>query len=268
MRASGAPERIGRESYQNVDPACGPLQRLFTRCGNLFYHRVVPEDHRVIFDFYRYRSFFSILLPGLEMPRNTRLTPVPVDVPAIRGPFAVIMPGANQVFREWPADRFAQVARLLFSTYGLRTVILGAAADKPKALAMQHAVPALRMDNLCGDLSLPQMVYLMSQCTIGITNESGGIHLLAALDKPGVAIANGNRFGWFYPYPQDVSNSVSYVYPPDFYAQPLNWDQRKELYRGAKYHPIEDVSPDTVMERVAAVLGESPVHDPIQETRN
>jgi ADP-heptose:LPS heptosyltransferase len=92
------------------------------------------------------------------------------------------------------------------------------------------------VENLCGQLTLPQVVYLMSQCAIGVTNDSGGIHLLAALNKPGVAVSNYFSFGFFHPYPPEISNSVSFVYPQAFYALPLTMEQRKVIYGGGNKH--------------------------------
>jgi hypothetical protein len=263
MFATHAAKRIGREAYDSVEAARRGSRALASEMGNLGYDRLSAENPRVIFVFHRDQIFFSGLLPGLDMPRHTRLTPVPVAVPEINGPFAVIMPGANLPFREWPPDRFAQVARALFLTHGLRIVILGSATDRLKGEAMQQAAPEIAMENLCGTLSLPQMIYLMSRCVLGITNESGGAHVLAALDRPGVTVSTGNQFGWFFPYPREISTSVSYVYPPDFYAQALSWDERVELYRGSKYS-LEGVLAEAVIERATAVLHGLPFHDPLQ----
>ncbi len=262
--ATRAAERIGRESYSRAASPEGRVRTFFDELGDLFYHRIEPEDSGVVFDFHRYSAFFSKLLPGVEMPADTRVTPVPVPVPEIEGPFAVLMPGASQPFRQWPLQCFAEVARHLHATYGLRVVILGSPGDRPKAVDVQGAAPEIPMQNLCGDLTLPQMVWVIHQCVIGLTNESGGAHLFAALDKPAVAVANGNRFGWFHPYPKEFSSSVSFVYPPAFLAEKLTWEQRKEAYRAdAKYHPLEELSAEAVMERIDAVLKGTVANDPI-----
>jgi ADP-heptose:LPS heptosyltransferase len=264
--ASRASERIGRESYVAVESAVRDLRSFDADIGDIFYNHIEPEQRDVIFEFYRYRSFFSRILPGLDMPKDTRFTPLQVPVPEIGDTFAVIMPGANQAFRQWPPECFAQVARHLYSTYGMRIVILGNHSDKSKAAVMRKAAPEIPMENLCGELSLPQIVWLVSRCTIGLTNDSGGLHLLAALDKLGVAVVNGNRFGWFYPYPKEFLPSISFVYPPGFLAEELTWDQRTEAYReDGKYHRICDISPDAVVERIAAILQGSTLHNPMPE---
>jgi ADP-heptose:LPS heptosyltransferase len=168
----------------------------------------------------------------MELPKNTRLTPIPVPLPRITEPFAIFMPGASDAFREWPPDRFAQIARHLSETRGLRIVVLGTKADSPKAIAVQQAVPTASVENLCGQLSLPQVAFLMSRCVVGVTNDSGGIHLLAALNKPGVAVSNCFSFGFFHPYPREISDSVNFVYPQAFYAlPPLDATTQGDLWR-------------------------------------
>ena len=263
MRASGARERFGRWICR--DTPAGQSGGRKMRLGNKFYTPLVEHD-RVIFDFLRHQSLFSVALQGINLPENTRLIPIPVPVPKIEGPFAVLMPGASDAFREWPPEQFAQVARHLFETRGLCILVLGTQADSAKAAAIQRAAPGIAVENWCGQLTLPQIVYLMSQCVVGVTNDSGGIHLLAALNKPGVAISNCFSFGWFHPYPREISDSVSFVYPQAFYDLPLSMEQRKVIYGGGKHFPITDVLPENVIERIEALLERRPIDDPFAET--
>jgi ADP-heptose:LPS heptosyltransferase len=265
VRATCAGERIGRESPQNPLAGPGEPKNYQTTAGDFFYTRLIRDDHYVTFAFYRDRAFFSAVLPGIKMPENTRLTPIKVPLPEITEPFAVFMPGASEKFREWPPERFAEVARHLYKTRGLRGVILGSAADRTKGAAMQQAAPEIPWENLCGQLTLAQVVGLISRCAAGLTNDSGGIHILAALDRPGVAISNCFSFGWFHPYPKEVSTAVSYIYPEAFYASPLSWNERKEIYGRTKYLSITDVSIQPVLDRLDAVLDRRPYDDPIQK---
>ncbi len=264
MRATCAPQRIGREAIQNPYASNPKLINPYPAIADLCYTRLLKEDHHVTFDFYRNRYFFSNVLPGVPLPQNTRLNPIPVPVPEIPGPFAVMFPGASEAFREWPPECFAQVARYLFLTHGLRSIVLGSKADRVKGQAIVQAASDVPVNDFCGRLTLPQVVYLMSLCRIGLANDSGGVHGLAAVGKPGVAISNTYSFGFFHPYPQEISDMVSFVYPPAFYALDLPWAQRKEIYGRKKHFSITDVSTAIVIERIAAVLRGNREIDPIQ----
>lgn len=266
MRASGARERLGRwVTRGRSDDVAGQVT-----LGSTFYTPLVEPD-QVIFDFHRHLALFSRILPAVELPADTRLAPVPVPLPETAraamgaGPFAILMPGASDAFREWPPDHFAQAARHLHQTRNLRFVVLGTRADAAKAEAIEKAAPRVPMGNLCGGLTLSQVVYMLSLSVGGITNDSGGIHILAALGKPGVAVSNGVSFGYFHPYPRSISATVSFVYPRAFYDLPLTLQERKILYGGGAHFPIADVTVAGVVERFEALLDGRPFHDSIQE---
>jgi ADP-heptose:LPS heptosyltransferase len=263
--ATGAVERIGQQGFQNPKVSSRELKREHIELETFAYTKLVLKDHRVSFEFYRNYSFFQQAVPGVRLPQNTRFTAIPVEIPTIDGPFAALLPGASESFREWPPERFAEVGRQLFLNHGLRPVIIGSQADSSKAQVIQQFIPEIPTLNLCGTMTLTQVVYLMSKCEIGITNDSGGIHLLAALNKFGVAVSNCNSFGFFSPYPKQISDKVSFVYPPAFYAMTLTWEERKELLgRKQKYFAIEEIPTEAVVARAGTLLRGIPHNDPIQ----
>ena len=71
------------------------------------------------------------------------------------------MPGASVSFREWPPERFAQIALHLYRSEGMRSLICGMETDRSKAEAIISAAPNVPIDNLCGRLSLLQMICLI-----------------------------------------------------------------------------------------------------------
>jgi ADP-heptose:LPS heptosyltransferase len=261
MRASGARERLGRWVTRDMS---SQNEARKVKLGSTFY-TPLAEHHQVIFDFHRHLALFSVILPAVDLPKNTRMNAIPVPVPDVEGPFAILMPGASEAFREWPPERFAAVARHLHSTRQLRLLVLGTKADSPKAEAIRRAAPGVPVESLCGKLTLSQVVYMMSRSAGGVTNDSGGIHILAALGKPAVAVSNGVSFGYFHPYPPEISSTVSFVYPQAFYDLPLTLQERKILYGGGEHLSITDVTPASVIDRFEALLDHRPYRDPIQE---
>ena len=69
----------------------------------------------------------------------------------------------------------------------MRFAILGGAEDKPLGGIVAHADPE-RCFNLCGQTSLPEMVEWVRLCDLMITNDTGPMHVAAALGKPLVAL--------------------------------------------------------------------------------
>ena len=99
-----------------------------------------------------------------------------------------IQPGARWPNKRWPVENFAALVRLLTEKFsGARFAILGGAEDKPLGGIISRADPE-RCFNLCGQTSLPEMVEWVRLCDLMITNDTGPMHVAAALGKPLVAL--------------------------------------------------------------------------------
>jgi heptosyltransferase II len=89
--------------------------------------------------------------------------------------------------KRWFPDRYAAVADSLADRYNARIVIFGSPNDlqtvKEVEAAMKHK-PVI----LAGRTTLGQLIGLIAECRLLITNDSGPMHLAAALDVPQVAI--------------------------------------------------------------------------------
>lgn len=98
------------------------------------------------------------------------------------GPYAVLMPGTNWETKRWPARRFAALVEPLRKRLGLATVVVGAR----DVLELAGQIPATA--NLAGKTSLRQLVAVLQEAALVIANDSGPMHIAAALGRPLVAI--------------------------------------------------------------------------------
>jgi heptosyltransferase-2 len=89
--------------------------------------------------------------------------------------------------KRWLPERFAGLADRLIGALDADVLIFGSAAERPLAEeiagAMKHT-PVI----VAGDTSLRQLLALMARCRFMVTNDSGSMHLAAALGVPLVAI--------------------------------------------------------------------------------
>ena len=110
-------------------------------------------------------------------------------------PVLALCPGAEfGESKRWPGEYFAAVARTLIAR-GWRVRILG--SDREAALGNEIraaiAHPAReRCSNLAGKTSLGEAVDLLAGVTAVVSNDSGLMHVTAALGKPLVAIYGGS----------------------------------------------------------------------------
>lgn len=100
----------------------------------------------------------------------------------------VLLPGARWFNKRWPVEYFCDLAkRLARHQAGLRLVVLGSKSDMPLGQAIQKAAPEAVWD-LSGRTGLPEMVEWIRQSSLVISNDTGPMHVAAALGKPVVAL--------------------------------------------------------------------------------
>lgn len=99
----------------------------------------------------------------------------------------ILCPGAEfGPSKQWPADYYAKVANEVLQA-GWQVWILGSSKDAAIADTIQHQT-AFRCCNFAGKTTLTQAIDLMSFAKTVITNDSGLMHIAAALDKSVIAL--------------------------------------------------------------------------------
>lgn len=165
------------------------------REGARGYYDVVvrrPSFHTHAVDWY-----LEVLRP-LGVPATSRfewLPPRPDVAAGIRARWPVeqarwvaLQPGARWLNKRWPLESFAELLRLLAEARtDLRFAVLGGAEDCALGEAVTRATPARCLD-LTGKLSLPEMVEWLRLSELMVTNDTGPMHVAAALGTPVVGL--------------------------------------------------------------------------------
>jgi heptosyltransferase-2 len=109
-------------------------------------------------------------------------------LPETNKPLIGIAPGATYgPAKRWLTERFAQAGDRLGQDLDAQVVLFGGQSDRE--IAEQVRGQALTgMINLAGRTSLTETVYLISQCQLFISNDSGLMHVAGAMNIPTVAV--------------------------------------------------------------------------------
>jgi ADP-heptose:LPS heptosyltransferase len=91
--------------------------------------------------------------------------------------------------RRWPLEYYRElIQRILTSFRSLRIVLIGSKEEAPYVAALMSSLPpSPHLVNLCGLISVRQLVLLLHRSHLFIGNDSGPLHLAAAAGIPTVS---------------------------------------------------------------------------------
>jgi heptosyltransferase-2 len=191
LRQAGVPERWGYATSAR---------------GLLLTRKSQPERSSGI---HHHADYFRALIRGLGItvddgpPRveATAATRAKTDallaqlrVPADAAMVGLAPGAAYGEAKQWPPDRVAALAARLVRDRGVTCVMVGAAHDKPAARAIEtwlraHAPDTVsRVLDLAGRTSVAGLIGLTERCRAFVSNDSGAMHVAAAMSRPVVAI--------------------------------------------------------------------------------
>ncbi len=134
---------------------------------------------------------------SLDSPKEFHIVPTGADKDHVQrflgsigrggSPLICISPSARWESKRWPADRFSELAHRLVTELNAAIIFIGSAQDSllVDKIASFRDFPYL---NATGATTLRQLAHLLSLCDLLITNDSGPMHLAAAMRVPTVSI--------------------------------------------------------------------------------
>lgn len=157
-----------------------------------------PElDRWLRYVFYQPEVFRYLEVAGLvgvsPATVSPRLHVTPADLAEARSvlgepdrPRIALHPGASDPRRRWPAERFAEVADRLVAD-GYDVFVTGTSQERDLAGQVVDAA-RVPLRSLAGELSLGGLLGFFTGCAVVIANDTGPVHVAAAVGTPTVGI--------------------------------------------------------------------------------
>lgn len=121
----------------------------------------------------------------------------------IKDDYYVFFPAGSVKQKFWPPERFAKVADYVCRKTKLKCVILGAKSEKwvSELIYMNvHSSTEPYIIDLCGKTSINDVIDIIGNSKLVVTNDTSGVHIACATNVPSVGIAGGWHFDRFLPY--------------------------------------------------------------------
>jgi heptosyltransferase-2 len=113
-------------------------------------------------------------------------------------PLLGLNPGAEYgPAKRWPVERFAAAGRAIHARAEVAWLVFGGQGDIPLAASLEAVLRESNraggkedfpLKNVCGQTTLRELMALLTHCRVLLTNDTGPMHVAAALDTPVVAL--------------------------------------------------------------------------------
>ena len=174
---------------------------LWTRSRAVFRPQFT-EEHRAV-------QLARVL--GLDTPPQPRIwcSGVRWDraahlVPESDAPLLAFGPAANWCGKQWPANRFAELAARLTAPSGpypgARILLMGGPGEQEMAQPLLRAIPPGRAIDLVGRVDLLTAYACLRKAVLYIGNDSGLMHLAAAAGIPTLGLFGPSREVHYAPW--------------------------------------------------------------------
>ena len=164
-----------------------------------------------------------------------------------------IFPGALHKTKMYPLDKLAEFINIIPEDWKCKFLILGSGSEKDLAEELATKFK-LDLTNLCGEFDIPNLIGVIDQFDGMISNDSGPMHIAAALGIPQIAIfgATHPKLG-FAPL-----NKRSVVLSSNISCQPCS------LHGGDRcpkkhFLCMKSISPELIKDSLARILNSNSI---------
>lgn len=184
-----------------------------------------------------------------------RLPKIPFDIPIYdqlkSKEYAVVFPGASVEYRMWPINYFLKTVNYI----PYPTIVL-CGSQQEKKLA-EEFIFAYKGDkniiNLVGATNLLELISVISNAKIVISNETSASHISVATRTPSICLLGGGHYGRFHPYKADIIDDDDTKALPivvnthDMNCFNCNWICKHPLQNG-RWKCIDEITTEKVIE--------------------
>jgi lipopolysaccharide heptosyltransferase II len=114
-------------------------------------------------------------------------------------PWLVLAAGSRWLTKRWLPEHFAELAGRAQAEFGGSVLFIGGPDEAHLSAAVRERLHGPSLD-LTGRTALPQLAAILARADVMLANDTGPLHLAAALGRPVVAPYTCTKVAWTGPY--------------------------------------------------------------------
>jgi ADP-heptose:LPS heptosyltransferase len=148
-----------------------------------------------------------------EVPQDLHLFPIYKNTVSEKNntsKYIVINPNASdlRIERRWAAQNFTALIKLILEKYPHQDLVLiGAPSEKEYTQTVSNSINSDRLTNMAGKTTMDELIVLIKNAQLVITNDTGPMHLAFACNTPTVCL-----FGPCSPQQYGTQKNATIIY--------------------------------------------------------
>lgn len=153
--------------------------------------------------------------------------------------YAVFVPGSAHDDKCWPVENFAALAEKINAQFGMSIIATGTEPEKAVVEKIKN-IANVTITDLAGKTNIPQLIALLKNAKLVVSNDTGPGHIAAALNVPVILIFGRSNPARVAPYKRP--NCFTAVAPNDRGFKPDSIDPA---------HNIANITVEEVFEKIS-----------------
>jgi ADP-heptose:LPS heptosyltransferase len=256
VKSAKSEQKVGLKGVNEYMPE--KIKKLYNSIYSILFPKIFENPHESEINAYfvaelRNDKVIKIQIPEfILLERDRKESEVLMKKYNLQGRrFIVICPGGGEaIYRRWPVERYARIIDFI-SSFGFQVVLVG--SKKEKELAQKIMVLSnTDIINICGETSIFVLAAVLQKALLYIGNDSGVLHIAAAVKTPTLCIMGGGHFTRFFPY--TFSSTQEIVYDSEMKCKNDNWRCARNSQNGTPAPCISNISLEMVKEKIEMML--------------
>jgi ADP-heptose:LPS heptosyltransferase len=167
-------------------------------------------------------------------------------------PVLALSPAANWIGKQWPAKSFSILVNQFLENHEAKVAVFAAPQERSIVQPILNGIPRDKRIDLVGRLSLLETAACLKQCKVFVGNDSGLMHMAAAVGTPAIGLFGPSDDRMYAPYcsPETPIHQVVRI--------PESLDELKKMPGFAFDAPrtfMENLKPETVYQALEEMWG-------------
>lgn len=184
-------------TVMNADRECYCYQFIY----NNIYNQIISIEGKDISYLEHYTKFFSELgnqkfkSEFTDLPESKTKLELPTE-------YFIVYPSASSVLKQWPVERFAEIAKRVYEKTKIPLLLCGTGVDEQVNQQLKELLENnVKVIDITGKTSILEFIGVAKKAKYVITNDTGIYHICVVSEVPVAITAGGYAYHRYLMYP-------------------------------------------------------------------